>query len=1126
MATSSGGGSAAAGGFRFEIQVGALLAAHVVTGTRLPTSATRPWPRTAGWLTHVGLQAGYPVDDIVAFTDNEGFIAVQAKKGLKLGRTEESPLAQALEQAVRMFRRKPPGAAAEPGTEREWNPTIDRIVIATDTDAPEPIRRHLVTVVNRLATAPPSSGEEQLANSAGERTALAVFTGHVRRLWRQQAGSEIAREDLRAFCSVLRVMAFDLQPGGRDLQTVHAMLGRTMTDASQVDTAWRSLLVTCENLSADRTFTNAQELRGELAADGLDCREILHPPDEAGPVFAPDAVLHGPLADGALRDRLAEADKLSKSDPRAAARRYKSVMADLQTDGYLHQAAGLQPQLTRALRASGQHDAAMRAAVAAAWGPVRRGEVPSQFPDEFKLVDELRHSPNARARVGTAVYAVLRYEAGDMSLPDAAERVAAVRDDDEFAGELLLWLAEEAIAAGLPELFESLGDRALGHAAAAPDEAAEFAGRVRIAVAECRRDWSPLLASVEADCGPELYVLARARHGQALARGNDLAGAVENYEQAVAAGTRERMYAEVRTWLYDLRNLRFALGGPGMGYETHHTAQSLPRSHKLTVFEGKEQLLARGLEALASEQRDRAHRVFMRLRHRMSTGAALANQRQCDTSLGDALGDDNVPLAVDRYLRGTEHKKATALLRQQPDTELVPEQAWVDGPVWQARAAYEFLGAHGDLVAEQHARELFEKLEGRLITTGPIRGWATLGANETLLTALAALVWASPRDAAGRLLARLAPVAGKGGLRRSIESHVDLLLGCARVHPDLVADAAHQFSDLLCVTEKAVSEALDRALELLSPAKEYLVERLSRAVETGEAPWLMPVLGELEVRTPVVVEHANAALEAAAKPRTYTPGSAGFGSDLVSVAGLSHLGAPDRRDRFVAAMLDIALEPRELNVERREAIDAIAAVAQRCGAASLDTDLRATILQAVRPIAGGQGVGSDEGLFPRRLASPKELVLAANRLLVILAPDEQERDRIARNLLLTLMDGDIENPRLLQSALAQAPADTFKNDLLALAASRSPSIRAFAAHCWAEIDSGDEGIGRRLASDPAGVVRLALAHGLTSTARTDIDDIREVLSGDCRFTVRAEIQHTRPDFTAGAPTQTPQEGSR
>ncbi|USX54113.1 hypothetical protein [Lentzea sp. HUAS12] len=1086
-----------------------MLATHMLAEVPLPASAARPWPRTASWLTHVGLQAGYPVDDIVAFTSNEGFVAIQAKKRLQLGSSETSPLAQALEQAVQMFLRRPPNGGAEPETERDWNPAIDRIVIATDMEAPKSVHHDLVAVVSRLALAPPSSGDEQLTNNAGERKALSTFREHVRRLWRRETGSEITRDVFQTFCSVVRVMAFDLQPGGRDLQTVHALLASGMVDSSRVDTAWRSLQVTCNNLSADRMFTNAQDLCGELAADGLEFRRVIQPQGEVGPIFSPDVVLHGPFASGELRDQLTGADNLSSSDPRAAAKQYMSVMAALQGGGYIHQAASLQPQLTRALRASGQHNAAVRAAVVAAWDPVRRGEVPSQFPQELRLMDEFQQSPEVSARVGTAVFAVLRYEAGDMSLPDVVERITAVRDDDEFAGELLLWLAEEALAAGSPDAFESLCDRALRHAETASDNAVEFVGRIRIAVAECRGDWSSLLASIEADCGPALRVLAHARHGQALARSNDVAAAVESYKQAVASGTREQMYAEVRTWLYDLRNLRFALGGPSMGYETHYTAQSLPWSHKLSVFEGKDQLMARGLEALTSEDHDRAHRAFMRLRHRMSTGAALANQRQCEESLGTAQSDGNVRLAVGHYLRGAKHKKAAALLQKQPDEELTPEQSWVDGPLWEARAAYEFLGAHGDLVPEQHACELFEKLEGRLITAGPVRGWAILGANETLLKALAALVWASSRDAAGRLLARLAPIAGTGGLGRTIEAHVDLVLGCARMHPNLIVDAAHQFADLVCITERAVPRAIKRALELLSPAKKYLVERLSAAVAADEAPWLMHVLDELDVRTPVVVEYAHKALEAAARPRTYTPGSAGFGSDLVSVARFARICDPDRRARFVTAMLEIALEQRELNVERREAIDAIAAFIQRCGVVSLDTGLRTRILDAIRPIAAGQGISSGEDdPFSLRLTSPKELVLAANRLLVIAAEDEQERDRIARNLLLTLMDGDIENPRLLQSALAQAPASTFRHDLLALAVSRSPSIRAFAARCWAEIDNSEEDIGRRLAADPSGVVRLALAHGLAATTKTNTDDIHMMLSHDCRFSVRAAIERT------------------
>jgi hypothetical protein len=334
MATSSSGGSAAAGGFRFEAQVGAMLAANVLSEAPLPHSITRPWPRTAGSVTHLGLQTGFPVDDIAAFTRNEGFIAVQAKKGLGLGTSETSPLAAALEQAVQMFRRKPRSAEAELDVERDWNPATDCIVIATDMDAPEQVRRDLVTVVSRLATAPPWSSEEQLVNSTSQRKALSVFTEHVERLWRKETGSELAREDFRAFCSVVRVMAFDLQPGGRDHEAVRALLARVLIDASRVDTAWSSLLANCHDLSADRLFTDSEALRGALAADGLALNRIVHTEDDAGPVFAPNAVLHGPLTSGPLHERVAEADKLSKSDPRAAAEQYKSVMSDLQTNSY------------------------------------------------------------------------------------------------------------------------------------------------------------------------------------------------------------------------------------------------------------------------------------------------------------------------------------------------------------------------------------------------------------------------------------------------------------------------------------------------------------------------------------------------------------------------------------------------------------------------------------------------------------------------------------------------------------------------------------------------------------------------------------------------------------------------
>lgn len=1112
VATGSSGGSAAAGGFRFETQVGALLAVYTVSEHRLWPELTHPWPRAAGWPTHVGLQSGFPVDDVMAYMQDSGLLVIQAKKGLRLSASKGSPLADALRQAVRMFRSGRPAGGPDQVSTLGWNPDTDRIVIATDAGASHSVREHLVKVVARLATAHAAAGDDQLANSQGERDALQIFTDHVRRLWDEETGSAIEPAELRAFCSVVRVMRFDLQPAGPDLRNVRNVLSGILIDRTQVDTAWTTLLSVCQDLAADRQFVTAADLRGILAASRIGTKPVEHSLDEVGPVFAPETVLHGPVTSGLLRERMTEADELMKTDPRAAGARYASVMAELETSGYSHVAAQVQPQLTRALRAAGQHRAAVRAAVAAAWRPVRLGEVPSSFPEAWMLEEELRKSPDESSRGGRAVVAVLRYEAGDEPLVHAAEQISQLEDSDEHAGELLLWLAEEAIAARQPDLFRPWCDRALALAVeASADDAPELAGRLRIAVAECRNDWASLLATIEADCGAPLYVLALARQGQALAWSNDLQEAISSYEEAITHGIQENMFAEARTWLYDLRSLRAAYYGPGLGHDPHFTAQSLPTTHKTSVFAGEERLLARGLQVLDEGKHERAHSIFMRLQHRMAAGAALSDQRQGEAHRGATLTAMGSPdAAVGCYLRAGDHQKASTIVQQQPDTPVVPDPAWFAGPVWQTRAAYEFLGDHGDLVPEQNARQLFDELARRLVTGGRIYGWSNFQANETLLKPLAALVWASPVETASRLLEQLAPLAERGGIGRMIRAHVDLVLGCARVHPSLVVAAARQFADLAGASEQALPRYLEVALQRLAPAGEYLSERLSATFVTGKAPWLASVLVVLGVRLPAVVDHVNEALDRAARPREYLPHAMSFGSDAMDVAMLSHAGDADRRDRFLTAMIDVALEQREPYSNRREAIDAIAVIAQQRGATSLGNEMLTKIRNAIRPLANGKVATSiDDDIAIPWMGSPATLMLAATRLLLILSDDHEERSRLIRTLLLTLMDEDTDDPRLLSSALAQAPAEIFQHDLLVLAVSRSPVIRALAARRWAELPETDHDIGRRLATDPAGAVRQALAHGLTQHDRPDAHDIRTTLNHDCRFTVRAAIQQER-----------------
>ncbi|MFC9250415.1 hypothetical protein [Amycolatopsis thailandensis] len=1105
MAKESVGGSAAAGGFRFEVQVGALLAAHALAEHRLRSEPTRPWPLLAGWPTQVGLQTGHPVDDVAAYMQDTGLIVVQAKKGLGLGSAKGSPLGDALHQAVRMFRAGKPSADPDKELGPDWNPLIDRIVIATDASAPATVRENLTKVVARLASAPQLANDEQLTNNAGEIKALTIFRSHVQRIWKAEADSPITSDEFRSFCAIIRVMAFDLQPSGRDLLGVHEVLASVLNDRTQLDSAWATLQNVCQDLAAFRQFSTSEDLRGRLAANGISMRSPEHDNDGTGPAFVPETVLDGPITSGDIKAKSAEADELLKENPEVAAQLYASLIDKLVSTGYPHAASQLLPRLTRAWREAGRHRAAVSAAVAAAWRPVRQGEVPSPVAEDWLLEEELRRSPGEPARSGHAVVAVLRYEAGGSSLADVATQIGNLRDDDDLVGELTLWLGEEAVAARQPEVFISLCDRAIALSSVTSPDAVEFAGRLRIVVAECRHDWDPLLATIEADCGEALYALAHARHGQALAWRNDLPGAVRSYEEAIKRGVAEKMYAEVRNWLYDIRTLRGAIYGPGQAHDTHFTAQSLPSTYKLSVTAGEQRLLARGLNATVEGKHSRAYQIFMRLRHRGATAAALIDHRECEINRGAALYNLGHPKrALDCYLSAGDHKSASTLVQQLPDEPLVPDPNWFTGPAWQTHAAYKLLGEYGDLVPEADARPLFDTLAERLITQGRISGWSNFQANETLLEPLAALAWASSTASAADLLNRLEPLTASGGFRREVKAHVELLLACARVHPDLVAAAAKQFITLVTASDLAVPIHFGTALTDLAPAHEQISQGLLTAFTSGEAPWLAPALVELGLHDPAVVDHVNMALINVSKPREYVPGVTSLGSMVVHVASLSAAGSPDKVACFIAAMLDVALENREPPAGRREAIDAITVVAQQQGTTAFGDDTLARVRISIRALARGQDSTSAAPAHGDHImGSSAALMVAASRLLLVVSDDEEEQEHLIRTLLLSLLDEKIDDPQLLTSALAQAPAQALERDLLVLAASQSPMIRVLAAHCWSQLPAADHEIGRRLANDPSGVVRRALAHGLNEHMRPHTNDVWATLSQDSRYTVRA-----------------------
>jgi hypothetical protein len=107
----STGGSGGASGVGFQNLVFGWSASSLIAEEPLLH------PLVAGTVVQVGAQTGFAVDDVAAMTDLGNMAFFQAEVGLGLGSTEDSPLAEALEQAVSQFldgHVPQPGADARP----------------------------------------------------------------------------------------------------------------------------------------------------------------------------------------------------------------------------------------------------------------------------------------------------------------------------------------------------------------------------------------------------------------------------------------------------------------------------------------------------------------------------------------------------------------------------------------------------------------------------------------------------------------------------------------------------------------------------------------------------------------------------------------------------------------------------------------------------------------------------------------------------------------------------------------------------------------------------------------------------------------------------------------------------
>ena len=251
---SAAGGAAAIAGFRFQAQLGALIAAGMVADRKLNPRFGAAGAK-AGWL---GFETGAPVDDLMVGTSAGGIIAVQAKTAasLSLSQLPDRPFTKVVDQFVCHW------FACRDGDgkglwDRPLNPDTDRLVLAVGPRAPSTIRFDFPDALRACA-----SQSIRLLNEKQSK-AYECFTACVRLAWQRHAPQEpVTEELLRELAQLVTVASFDFD--GADGERIADLMSEQTQYPDDGEAAVSALVGICNEAMSRHDKFNAKALRRKL----------------------------------------------------------------------------------------------------------------------------------------------------------------------------------------------------------------------------------------------------------------------------------------------------------------------------------------------------------------------------------------------------------------------------------------------------------------------------------------------------------------------------------------------------------------------------------------------------------------------------------------------------------------------------------------------------------------------------------------------------------------------------------------------------------------------------------------------------------------------------------------------
>ena len=246
----SSGGAAAAGGLRFQAQIGAFFGLGIVSQRAVDQvlelgSAVPVWMR---------FESEAPVDDILIATSAGGFIAVQAKTSVSLSASPDGGLAKTVQQFVRHWLVCRDGDGAQTW-DRPLDAGRDRLVLAVGPGAPASIRTNLPAAL-RLRLQPGSAAltrDQEQALRIFEECAEQAWIGTTAEPWNSAFIDELAR--------LVVVWTFD--PDGTDGRSM-ATIAEALAAPGQSRALVTTLFNLCGRWMAERGGADLAQLRQSL----------------------------------------------------------------------------------------------------------------------------------------------------------------------------------------------------------------------------------------------------------------------------------------------------------------------------------------------------------------------------------------------------------------------------------------------------------------------------------------------------------------------------------------------------------------------------------------------------------------------------------------------------------------------------------------------------------------------------------------------------------------------------------------------------------------------------------------------------------------------------------------------